>query len=304
MTKTNQNIVPHLWYDKEANEAAEFYSSIFPDSKITNVVTFHDTPSGDSQLVSFELWGQKFMAINAGPYFKFNPSVSFIVNVDPSREKDASEKMNEIWNKLSEGGSVLMPLGKYPFSEKYGWIQDKYGLTWQLILTNPEGEERPTIVPSLMFVGDKCGRAEEAIHFYLSVFKNSKKGHFARYPQGMEPDKEGTIMFSDFMLENQWFAAMDSARDHKFSFNEAISLMVYCDTQEEIDYYWDKLSAVPASEQCGWLKDKYGVSWQIVPREMDEMMSDSTPEQFARVSKATLKMKKLNLTELRKAYEG
>lgn len=304
MTKTDQNIVPHLWYDKEASEAAEFYSSIFPDSKITKVVTLHDTPSGDSQLVSFELWGQKFMAISAGPYFKFNPSVSFIVNVDPSREKDASEKMNEIWNKLSEGGSVLMPLGKYPFSEKYGWIQDKYGLTWQLILANPEGEERPTIVPSLMFVGDKCGKAEEAIHFYLSVFKNSKQGHFARYPQGMEPDKEGTTMFSDFMLENQWFAAMDSARDHKFSFSEAISFMVYCDSQEEIDYYWDKLSAVPASEQCGWLKDKYGVSWQIVPREMDAMMNDSTPEQFARVSKATLKMKKLNLAELRKAYEG
>jgi predicted 3-demethylubiquinone-9 3-methyltransferase (glyoxalase superfamily) len=303
MTNTNQNIVPHLWYDKEANEAAEFYASIFPDSRITNVTIFHDTPSGDSHLVSFELWGQKFMAINAGPYFKFNPSVSFIVNVDPSREKDASEKMNEIWNKLSEGGTVLMPLDKYPFSEKYGWIQDKYGLSWQLILTNPEGEERPTIVPSLMFVGDKCGKAEEAIHFYLSVFKNSKQGPFARYPQGMEPDKEGTIMFSDFMLENQWFAAIDSARDHKFSFNEAISLMVYCDTQEEIDYYWDKLSAVPASEQCGWLKDKYGVSWQIVPREMDEMMSNSTPEQFARVSKATLKMKKLDLAELQKAYE-
>ncbi|MFD2045739.1 VOC family protein [Ornithinibacillus salinisoli] len=304
MTKTNQNIVPHLWYDKEAKEAAEFYVSIFPDSNITNVTTLHDTPSGDSQLVSFELWGQKFMAISAGPFFTFNPSVSFMVNFDPSREKDASEKINEVWNKLSEGGTVLMPLDKYPFSEKYGWIQDKYGLSWQLILTNPEGEERPTILPSLMFVNEKCGKTEEAINFYLSVFKNPKQGLIARYPKGMEPDKEGTIMFSDFMLENQWFAAMDSARDHKFSFNEATSFMVYCNTQEEIDYYWDKLSEVPESEQCGWLKDKYGVSWQIVPREMDEMMSNSTPEQIARVNKATLKMKKLNLAELQKAYKG
>lgn len=304
MTKTNQNIVPHLWYDKEANEAAEFYASIFPDSKITNITTLHDTPSGDSDVVSFELWGQKFMAISAGPLFKFNPLVSFIVNFDPSREKDAREKIKEVWNKLSEGGTALMPLDKYPFSEKYGWIQDKYGLSWQLILTNPEGEERPTIVPSLMFAGDKCGKAEEAINFYLSVFKNSKQGLTARYPQGMEPDKEGTIMFSDFMLENQWFAAMDSAREHKFSFNEAISFMVYCDKQKEIDYYWDKLTAVPDAEQCGWLKDKYGLSWQIVPREMDETMSKGTPEQIARVTKAFLKMKKFDLAELEKAYKG
>lgn len=304
MTKMNQKIVPHLWYDKEAKEAAEFYASIFPDSKITNVTTLHGTPSGDCDVVSFEIWGQKFMGISAGPFFKFNPSVSFMVNFDPSREKDAKERINEVWNKLSEGGVALMPFDKYPFSEKYGWIQDKYGLSWQLILTNPEGEERPAIVPPLLFVGDKCGKAEEAIHFYLSVFKNSKQGLIARYPKGMEPDKEGTIMFSDFMLENQWFAAMDSAHEHKFSFNEAISFMVYCDTQENIDYYWEKLSAVPEAEQCGWLKDKYGVYWQIVPREMDEMMSKGTPGQIARVTEAFLRMKKFDLAELQKAYKG
>src|SRR5690606_10262664 len=142
--------------------------------------TLHDTPSGDCDEVSFELWGQKFMAISAGPYFKFNPSMSFMVNFDPSREKDAREKIDEVWNKLSEGGTVLMPIDTYPFSERYGWIQDKYGLSWQLILTNPEGDERPTILPSLMFVGDNCGKAEEAINFYLSVFKNSKQGLIAR----------------------------------------------------------------------------------------------------------------------------
>ncbi|MGD6959504.1 VOC family protein [Rossellomorea aquimaris] len=304
MLKTNQKIVPHLWYEKEAKQAAEFYASIFPDSKITDVTTIHDTPSGDSYIVSFELWGQKFMAISAGPLYKFNPSASFIVNFDPSREKDAEEKINEVWNKLSEGGTALMPFDKYPFSEKYGWIQDKYGLSWQLILTNPEGEERPTIMPSLMFVGNKCGNAEEAINFYLSVFENAKQGLIARYPEGMEPDKEGTIMFSDFMLENQWFTAMDSAHEHKFGFNEALSFMVYCDTQEEIDYYWEKLSAVPEAEQCGWLKDKYGVSWQVVPSEMDELLSKGTPEQLERVTKAFLTMKKFDLGELQRAYEG
>ncbi|MGF6950496.1 putative 3-demethylubiquinone-9 3-methyltransferase (glyoxalase superfamily) [Neobacillus sp. B4I6] len=304
MSKTNQKIVPHLWYDKEAKEAAEFYTSVFPESKITNVTTIHDTPSGDSDIVSFELWGQKFMAISAGPYFNLNPSVSIVVNFDPSREKEAGEKINEVWNKLSEGGTVLMPLDKYPFSEKFGWIQDKYGLSWQLILTNPDGEERPSLVPSLLFVGDNCGNAEEAINFYLSVFKNAKQGLIARYPKGMEPDKEGTIMFSDFMLENQWFSAMDSAHEHKFSFNEAFSFMVYCDTQEEIDYYWERLSAVPEAEQCGWLKDKFGLSWQIVPTEMDEMMSKGTPEQLARLTEAFLKMKKFDLVKLQKAYKG
>ena len=294
-----------------AKEAAEFYTSIFPDSKIMNITTLHNTSSGDSDVVSFELWGQKFMAISAGPLFKFNPSVSFIVNFDPllfdrssSPEKDAREKIDIVWEKLSEGGTVLIPIDKYPFSERYGWIQDKYGLSWQLILTNPEGDPRPPILPSLMFVGDKWGKAEEAINFYLSVFKDSKMGLVYRYGPNQEPDKEGTIMFADFMLENYWFAAMDSAREHKFAFNEAISFMVYCDTQKEIDYYWEKLSAVPEAEQCGWLKDKYGVSWQIVPTAMDEMMSNGTREQIERVTQAFLPMKKLDIAKLKEAYEG
>jgi len=304
MLNSNQKIVSHLWYDKEAKEAAEFYTSIFPDAKITNVTTLHNTPSGDSDIVSFELWGQTFVAISGGPFFKFNPSLSFMVNFDPSREKEVEEKLNEVWDKLSEGGTVLMPLDRYPFNKRYGWIQDKFGLSWQLILTNPEGEERPTVIPSFFFVGEQCGKAEEAIHFYLSVFRNAKQGLIARYAEGIAPDKAGTVMFAEFMLENQWFAAMDSAREHPFRFNEAISFMVKCDTQDEIDYYWEKLSAVAEAEQCGWLKDKYGVSWQIVPGQLNEMLSKGTPEQISRVTQAFLKMKKFDLTELQKAYKG
>jgi predicted 3-demethylubiquinone-9 3-methyltransferase (glyoxalase superfamily) len=230
--------------------------------------------------------------------------VSFIVNFDPSRDKNAWENLDKLWEKLSQGGAALMPLDKYPFSERYGWLQDKYGLSWQLILSNPEGEERPFIVPSLMFVGKVCGKAEESTNFYMSVFKNSRRGTVARYPKGMEPDKEGTIMFADFMIENQWFAAMDSARAHNFAFNEATSFMVYCDTQKEIDYYWDRLSAVPEAEQCGWLKDKYGLSWQIVPTTMDEMMANGTREQIDRLTQAFLPMKKLVIAELEKAFKG
>jgi predicted 3-demethylubiquinone-9 3-methyltransferase (glyoxalase superfamily) len=241
MKTTRHKITPHLWFDNEAREATEFYTSIFPGSKITHLTTLRDTPSGDCDVVSFELSGQPFMAISAGPLFKFNPSVSFILNFDPLREERARESLDLLWDKLSQGGTALMPLDKYPFSERYGWIRDRYGLSWQLILSDPKGEERPFITPSLLFVGAVCGKAEEASDFYPSVFGNTKRGITARYPAGMEPDKEGSIMFTDFMLENQWFAAMDSARDHGFAFNEAISFMVSCDTQREIDYYWEAL---------------------------------------------------------------
>lgn len=299
-----QKIVPHLWFDKEAKEAAEFYVSVFGHSKINTITTLHGTPSGDADIVSFALEGYSFMAISAGPLFKINPSISFMLNFDPSRDERAREHLDAMWAKLSEGGTALMPLQEYPFSKRYGWIQDKYGVSWQLILTDPEGEPRPFLIPSMMFTGDMTGKAEEAIDFYVSVFKDSKRGMSAQYPSGAAPEKDAKLMFAEFVLEGQWFTAMDSGRMHKFGFNEAVSLIVSCKDQEEIDYYWDKLSAVPEAEQCGWLKDKYGMSWQVVPTDMDEMMNKGTPEQVARVTEAFLKMKKFDLATLRKAYQG
>ncbi len=299
-----QKLIPHLWFNTEAKEAATFYTSVFPESAVTAVSTISGTPSGDCDIVSFTLWGLPFMAISAGPYFKFNPSISFMVNFDPSRDPEAKKHLDEVWSKLAEGGKALMPLDVYPFSEQYGWIQDKYGLSWQLILTKPEGQERPPILSSLLFTGDVCGKTEEATEFYLSIFKNTERGTFARYPAGSEPDKEGTVMFTDFKLEDRWFTAMDSAHKHEFSFNEAVSFIVNCDTQEEIDYYWEKLSAVPEAEQCGWLKDKYGVSWQITPSDMQAMLSKGTPEQVDRVTRIFLQMKKFDLAKLKQAYEG
>jgi predicted 3-demethylubiquinone-9 3-methyltransferase (glyoxalase superfamily) len=298
-------IIPHLWFNKEAKEAAAFYTSVFGgDSKVGTISTLTDTPSGDADVVPFSLWGFEFLSISAGPYFKPTPAISFMVNFDPSQDPDAAKKIDEIWAKLSEGGTVMMELGEYPFSKRYGWCADKYGFTWQLILTNPEGEERPRIIPSFLFVGDKCGKAEEASDFYLSVFKDSKRGALAKYPAGAEPNKEGTVMFTDFKLEGTWFAAMDGGGPHNFDFGEAISLIVKCEDQAEIDYYWEKLSAVPESEQCGWLKDKYGVSWQIVPKQMDEMMATKDKAALDRVTQAFLKMKKFDIAELDRAYKG
>ena len=298
-------ITPHLWFDKEAKQAAEFYASAFPNAKVTSVQTLHDTPSGDADIVSFEIAGQSFMAISAGPYFKINPSISFMVNFDPAQDPNAAQNLDALWVKLMDGGAALMPLQEYPFSKKYGWVVDRFGVSWQIMLTNPEGEPRPFIIPSLLFVTDTADKTEEATDFYISIFKDAKRGTMAKYPAGMEPNKEGAVMFTDFMLEGQWFTAMDgSSSMHKFSFNEGVSLLVKCEDQAEIDHLWEKLSAVPEAEQCGWLKDKYGLVWQISPAIMDEMMAKGTPEQVARVTKAFLQMKKFDIAALEKAFNG
>lgn len=305
-----QKIVPHLWFDTEAKEAAAFYVSVFgsqpsAESKVGTISTLTGTPSGNTDIVPFTLWGYDFLSISAGPYFKPTPAISFMVNFDPAQDPDAAKKIDEMWSKLSEGGKVMMELGEYPFSKRYGWCADKYGFSWQLILTNPEGEERPRIIPSLLYVTESGKAAEEATNFYLSVFKNSKRGAIARYPAGAEPNPEGAFMFTDFMLENQWFSAMDGpASMHKFGFGEAVSLLINCETQEEIDYYWEKLSAVPEAEQCGWLKDKYGVSWQVSPAGIDEMMMTKDTAARDRVTKAFLKMKKFDIATLDRAFRG
>jgi predicted 3-demethylubiquinone-9 3-methyltransferase (glyoxalase superfamily) len=294
-------ITPHLWFDTQAREAAEFYCSVFPDSSIESIVQIRDTPSGDCDVVSFNLHGQPFMAISAGPHFKFNPSVSFFVNFDPSREADAIARLDRTWAALIDGGQALMELQEYPFSKRYGWLQDRYGLSWQLILTDPQGDPRPAIMPSLMFTGDVVGKAKEAGAFYRSVFDDSGEGVLARWPEGSAPDQPGTVMFSDFHLGGTWLAAMDSAHPHGFAFNEAISFLVNCRDQAEIDRYWAQLSSVPESEQCGWCKDRYGLSWQITPVAMDKLMSSGDQQIIDRVTQAFLGMKKLDVAKIEAA---
>ncbi|MCS6953999.1 MAG: VOC family protein [Bryobacterales bacterium] len=297
-------ITPHLWFDKEAVEAARFYAVVFPNSSVEDIVTIRGTPSGDCDVVYFRLNGQPFMAISGGPHFRFNPSVSFIVNFDPGRDPQARERLDAAWGRFAEGGQVRMPLDRYPFSERYGWIEDRWGVSWQLILSNPDAEPRPFLTPALLFTGEVCGRAEEAGEFYRSVFPGSHPGRLARYPAGMEPNREGTVMFSDFRLGQTWFAAMDSGFPHGFGFNEAISFVVPCRDQAEVDYYWEKLSAVPEAERCGWCKDGFGVSWQVVPAELDAMMRCGDQARVARVVRALLGMKKLDLAALRAAFSG
>lgn len=286
-----QKIIPHLWFDVEAREAAEFYTTAFDYAKINHINTIRDTPSGDVEIVEFEVMGYDFMALSAGPYFKINPSISFHARCR------TVEEVERLWGILSPGGSVMMELGEYPFSKRYGWIQDKYGVSWQVIHTDEDTAVR--IAPALMFVGDMCGKAEEAIHFYTSVFPGGKAQVLSRYLEGEEPDKPGTVKYSQFDLFGQDFGAMDSAWKHDFEFNEAVSLMVNCKDQQEIDYFWERLSASPEAEQCGWIKDKYGVSWQIVPANMGELIGKN-PEKTTPVM---LQMKKIVIADLEKAGE-
>lgn len=295
---TPQKIVPHLWFDKEAVAAAQYYVSIFPDSQITGTTVLRDTPSGDTDVVSFVLTGYAFQAISAGPYFKLNPSVSFAVNCATAGEVDA------LWAKLADGGQALMPLDAYPFNQRFGWVQDRFGVSWQLALSETNEAGKPSITPSLLFVGANCGKAEEAFGFYTSVFKDSATGHVMRYGPDQPPDREGTVMHADFVLAGQRFAIGESAWPHEFAFTEAMSFSVNCDSQAEIDAYWERLSAVPEAEQCGWLKDRYGLSWQIVPTALEQMMLTGTPEQVARVTEAFMPMKKLDLAVLQRAFTG
>jgi predicted 3-demethylubiquinone-9 3-methyltransferase (glyoxalase superfamily) len=272
-------IYPCLWFDGKAKEAANFYCSVFAEAQIT---------AENPLVVTIEAAGQKFMLLNGGPFFTLNPAISFYVVGETISEVD------QAWEKLSKGGVVLMPLDTYPWSEKYGWIQDKFGVSWQLSAGRLEGVTQK-FIPSFMFTQQYAGKAEQAIRFYTSVFKDSDVRGILKYSVN-DPDVEGTVKHAQFMLNKQVFMAMDSSFPHQFSFNESVSFVQECDTQEEIDYFWEKLSAVPEAEQCGWLKDQYGVSWQIVPKIFEQLMNDSS--RSARVMNAFMQMKKFNIVEL------
>lgn len=290
-------IMTHLWFDKEAGAAGEFYLKVFKNSRLLSRRTIPGTPSGDVDSLTLEVENLNLMLLSAGPYFKINPSISFMISCK------SKEEVKYYWDSFIDGGEVMMPLDKYDFSEYYGWIQDKFGVSWQIMdVGNQEIESK--IRPAIMFVGDNAGKAEEALNFYVSIFRDSEIKTISRYGESFPPNTPEMINFAEFILEGQSFSIMDSAFEHEFLLNEAISFIINCEDQDEIDYYWEKLSAVPEAEQCGWIKDKYGLSWQITPSVMNDMMNDSDEEKLARVTEAFLKMKKFDLAELERAYKG
>jgi len=277
-----KTIYPCFWFNNNAKEAAVFYRSVF-----LGATSKQDNPF----VVSFQSDGQKLMFLNATSQFSFNPSISIFVVCE------SNDEIEHIWHLLSEGGKVLMALDKYPWSEKYGWVQDQYGLSWQLMM-GKMGDVGQKFTPLMMFVGENAGKAEEAMKFYTSIFDDSKIQGISRYEKG-EGDVEGHIKHAQFNLGKYVMMAMDSSMDNQFSFNEAISLVVECETQEEIDYYWNKLTEGGEESMCGWCKDKYGVSWQVVPAILPKLLGD--PSRAEKVTKVFMKMKKFNIEELEHA---
>ncbi|MES2590177.1 MAG: VOC family protein [Bacteroidota bacterium] len=278
----NNSIFPCMWFDGKAKEAASFYCSIFGNSKITT-----DTP----MVVLFEIEGKKIMGLNGGPMFKINPSISLFVTCQ------TDEEIENMAAKLLEGGSAMMALDKYPWSEKYAWIMDKFGMTWQLMLGEipPHGQK---ITSSFLFVGNQYGKALEAINHYASIFKNSEVFHQELYGEN-EGQTPGTLKFGHFSLNGEVFSAMDGFGGHDFQFNEGLSIVVECDTQDEIDHFWNKLTEEGKESMCGWLSDKFGVSWQIIPKSLGSLMSN--PEKGQRAMQELMKMKKLDIQILENA---
>jgi predicted 3-demethylubiquinone-9 3-methyltransferase (glyoxalase superfamily) len=291
-----QKITPCLWFDGQGEEAARFYTSLFEDSGIQRTARYGDAgpgPKGSVMTVTFRLHGRSFMALNGGPQYRFTPSTSFFVSCATEAEID------RLWRELSNGGTAMMELAAYPFSRKFGWTSDRFGVSWQLNLT----DQGKGIAPFLMFVGEQNGKAEEAMKLYTSLFTGSRIEQVARYEPG-RGEKEGAVMHGRFSLDGQTFMAMDSAGDHKFSFTPAISFSVDCGTQEEVDRLWRRLSEGGAESQCGWLEDRFGVSWQIVPSALPEMLMAGNAEKAKRVMEAMFPMKKLDIAALRRAWEG
>jgi predicted 3-demethylubiquinone-9 3-methyltransferase (glyoxalase superfamily) len=300
-----QKIIPNLWFDRQAEEAAGLYTALFKNSRLGEPIRAtkagfetHGLSEGTVMSLPFTLAGQDFVGINGGPLFRFNPSISFLIACRTTGEVDA------LWDRLHAGGEPYMDLGPYPFSERYGWTSDRYGLSWQVMAMGGR-EIRQKIVPTLMYVGAQAGQAEAAVRLYSSVFRDSGIGDILRYGKGEGPDREGTVKHAMFTLEGLEFAAMDSALDHKFGFSEAVSFMKPCETQREIDHYWTKLTSDGGQEgMCGWLRDRFGVSWQITPVRLDQMLRDRDHRKVERVTNAFLKMRKLDIGELEKAFRG
>jgi predicted 3-demethylubiquinone-9 3-methyltransferase (glyoxalase superfamily) len=291
-----QKITPFLWFDNQAEEAARFYTSLFDESKIVDTARYGEAgpgPEGTVMTVTFQLAGQEFTALNGGPVFTFSPATSLFVNCETQREIEG------LWKRLRPGGMALMELDQYPFSPQFGWVQDRFGLSWQLNLSG-RGQK---IVPFLTYVSDEGGKAEQAMKDYTSLFPNSGITRIARRGAG-EDGFEGTVKHATFTLDGQEFMAMDTTSEHEFTFNPALSLYVNCETQEEVDSLWERLSEGGEKGQCGWLEDRYGVSWQIVPTVLGQLLRDRGREKATRVTKAMLQMTKLDINALQKAYKG
>lgn len=292
-----KNISVCLWYDKQAEQAAEFYKTVF-NTQVGTIAKYSEAasqasgqPKGSVMTVDMKIEGLSVLALNGGPMFKFNPSSSFTVACTSKAE------IEEKWKKLSQGGQVRMGLDKYPWAEAYGWTTDQFGVEWQLIF-NPEAPPAPRkISPAFLFTDELFGKGQQALDLYTSIFPNSKIETIAK------DEKTNSVMHARFNLNGESFVLMEGQGKHGHKFNEAFSLMVSCENQQEIDAFWNKLTANGGSpSRCGWCKDPFGVSWQIVWSGMGETMKD--PAKAGKAMAVVMKMGKLDIAKIKEAAES
>lgn len=281
------NIFPCLWFDGNGREAADYYTRTF-GGKI-----MEDTFS----VLTIDLFGQKMMMLNAGPQFPKNASVSFMVLCETPDEVD------RYWKSLSQDGMVLMEVGEYAWSKRYGWVRDRFGVTWQLYMGEKRGQQK--IIPTLMFLHRNNGKALEAMKFYTSVFPGSSIGEILTYGEGVGNETHEipeNIQHAHFELDGFSLFCMDSSYEHKFDFNEGISLVIMTENQQQTDRYWDALSSHGGTEShCGWLKDRFGLSWQVIPERLIELINSEDLEKSQRAVEAMLKMRRIIISDLEKA---
>ncbi|TDS11930.1 VOC family protein [Sphingobacterium paludis] len=268
-------IYPAIWFRNAAKEAFQDYVSIFPDSQIIE---------SNAVVISTKLNGVPFIGINGGPYFTPNPAISFMVICE------TEEEIDRLWEMFLDDGEVLVPLDNYAWSPYYGWINDKNKVSWQLYLGSLEEVNNQVIVPTLLFCGPQQGKCEEAIAFYKSVFRDFTEQSSISYPDG---DRQGQILQAQFVVNGFTFIAADNPDSKPFSFNEALSLVIPCEDQKEIDYYWAAMTKNGEESRCGWCKDPFGVSWQIVPHNIDELLRLNPA-----ANKSLMRMNKINIADL------
>jgi len=275
-----QQITPCLWFNNQAKEAATFYCAQFQNAKIV---------SQSPIVTEIQVSGQNITLLDGGPMYQPNASISFFYICETSKE------INQVWEAFTKEGEVLMPLDKYHWSEKYGWVNDKFGVSWQFSLGKLE-DVGQKITPCLTFTGDQYGRVEEAVNYYSSIFKDPLLDSMHRFGKDESPEVEGKVKHAQLRLNGQKFMLRESAAINNVDFSEGISLTIHCESQDEIDHYWNKLTEGGAESMCGWLRDKFGVSWQVIPNILGKLMTD--PNKAGKAAKAFMQMRKFDIEKL------
>lgn len=290
-----RTFTPNIWFAGDAEEAAELYARVLPSTRITRtdryptegLLPFQEQLAGKVLTVMLSGPGCDLVHINAGPEFRPTPASSFTVTFGAADDPGAVAALDAAASALAEGGRVLMPLQQYPFSDRYTWVEDRYGVSWQLTVAFPDAPAEASIVPTLLFGGPAQDRAAEAIAEWTALLPGSEVVRTVPYPEATGPAASGTVMFAEVRLADQRVFVMDAGSAQDTTFTPAVSYQLACPDQAEIDRLWTALSTVPEAEQCGWCVDRFGVSWQIVPANMDELME--RPHAFEHM----MEMKKL-----------